>query len=201
MNVTLRDTAENLEVNDSVFGSEYREALVHQVVQIYIRRGHTGLRKQKTRAEVRGGGAKPWRQKGTGRARAGSRNSPIWQGGGITFAARPVKRAVKLNRKMYRGAMRCLLSELLRQERVSAVQELPKPESKTKNLVDALGALELSNVLIVGDGQDESLTRAARNLHDVDVVSVAQLDPVSLMKYDHVLFSVDGLRRCEEALA
>ena len=201
MNVTLRDTTENIEISDGVFGSEYREALVHQVLETYIRRGHTGLRKQKNRSEVRGGGAKPWRQKGTGRARAGSRNSPIWQGGGVTFAARPVKRAVKLNRKMFRGAMRCLLSELLRQQRLTAVNELPTPDSKTKNLVAALKKLDLNNVLIVDAANNESLERAARNLNHVEVTSVAQLNPVSLMKCDHVLFSVDGIRRCEEALA
>ncbi len=201
MNVTLRDTTENIEISDGVFGSEYREALVHQVLETYIRRGHTGLRKQKTRSEVRGGGAKPWRQKGTGRARAGSRNSPIWQGGGVTFAARAVKRAVKLNRKMYRGAMRCLLSELLRQDRLTAVHELPTPESKTKNLIAALEKLELSNVLIVDVADNESLERAARNLNHVEVVNLGQLNPVNLMKCDHVLFSVDGIRRCEEALA
>lgn len=201
MNVTLRDTTENIEISDGVFGSEYREALVHQVLETYIRRGHTGLRKQKNRSEVRGGGAKPWRQKGTGRARAGSRNSPIWQGGGVTFAARAVKRGVKLNRKMYRGAMRCLLSELLRQDRLTAVHELPTPESKTKNLIAALEKLELSNVLIVDVADNESLERAARNLNHVEVVNLGQLNPVNLMKCDHVLFSVDGIRRCEEALA
>ena len=201
MNLSLQDTTENIEVNDDVFGREFKEALVHQVVNTYIRIGHTGTRKQKTRAEVRGGGAKPWRQKGTGRARAGSRNSPIWQGGGITFAARGVKRQVKLNRKMYRGAMRCLLSELLRQNRLIAVSELPSPDSKTQNLVAELKKLELSNVLLVDATINESLERAARNLNSVEVVSVAQLNPVSLMKCDTVLFSVNGLRTCEESLA
>lgn len=201
MQLSLHGSTEHIEVNDGVFGSEYREALVHQALSTYIRRGHTGTSKQKNRSEVRGGGAKPWRQKGTGRARAGSNNSPIWQGGGVTFAARPVKRAVKLNRKMYRGAMRCLLSELVRQERLSAISELPAPEAKTQNLSRTLENLNLSSVLLVGADIDESLTKAASNLSHVEVLSVEQLNPVVLMKCDHVLFSVDGIRRCEETLA
>ncbi|MYD43243.1 MAG: 50S ribosomal protein L4 [Gammaproteobacteria bacterium] len=200
MNISLHGSSDNIEVNDGVFGSEYREALVHQVLSTYIRRGHTGTRKQKNRADVRGGGAKPWRQKGTGRARAGSRTSPIWQGGGVTFAAQPVKRQVKLNRKMYQGAMRCLLSELVRQDRVSAVANLPATDAKTKHLVAALNELELTNVLLVDASENAALAQAARNLNQVEVLSVAQLNPVSLMKCDHVLFSVDGIRRCEESL-
>ena len=201
MRLPLHGSEEQIEVNDGVFGSEYREVLVHQVVESYIRRGHTGTRKQKNRSDVRGGGAKPWRQKGTGRARAGSRSSPIWRGGGVTFAARPEKRKTKLNRKMYRGAMRCLLSELIRQERLTAVPTLPAPESKTKNLVAELDKLALSNVVLVDANVDESLLRAARNLNQVEVLSVAQLNPVTLLKCDHVLMSVDGIRQCEEALA
>ena len=201
MNLSLRGTAESIELNDFVFGSEFREALVHQVLAIFQQRGHTGTKKQKNRSEVRGSGAKPWRQKGTGRARAGTRQSPIWTGGGVTFAARPVKRKVKMNRKMYRGAMRSILSELVRQERLLAISSLPSPESKTRKLLTKLDELDLSSVLLVDAEVDESLERAARNLYDVDVVNVSQLNPVSLLKYDHVLFSVDGLRRCEEAFA
>ena len=201
MNLTLHGTAEDIELNDAIFGSEYREALVHQVLSSYQRRGHTGTKKQKNRSEVRGSGAKPWRQKGTGRARSGTRQSPIWTGGGVTFAARPVNRKVKLNRKMYRGAMRCILSELLRQDRLLAVSNLPAPESKTQVLKSQLKELELSNVLLVDSDVDDSLKRAARNLFNVEVASVSQLDPVSLLKFDRVLISVDGLRRCEESFA
>lgn len=200
MQLPLHGSSEQIEVNDGVFGSEFREALVHQVVESYIRRGHTGSRKQKNRSDVRGGGAKPWRQKGTGRARAGSRSSPIWRGGGVTFAARPEKRQIKLNRKMYRGAMRCLLSELIRQERLTAISTLPAPESKTKNLVAELEKLELSNVVLVDANVDDALLQAARNLNQVEVLSVSQLNPLSLLKCNHVLMSVDGIRQCEESL-
>ncbi len=201
MQLKLHGTTENIEVNDDVFGSEYQEALVHQALMSFIRNGHTGTRKQKNRSEVRGGGAKPWRQKGTGRARAGSRNSPIWRGGGVTFATRPVKRPVKLNRKMYRGAMRCLLSELVRRQRLTAISQLPATEAKTGNLKATLKELELSNALLVDAALDESLIRASRNLVKIEVMSVAQLNPVSLMSCEHALFSVAGIRRCEEALA
>lgn len=201
MQLPLHDSTEQIEVNDGVFGSEYREALVHQVVESYIRRGHTGTRKQKTRADVRGGGAKPWRQKGTGRARAGSRSSPIWRGGGVIFAARPVKRQVKLNRKMYRGAMRCLLSELIRQERLVAIAELPSAEGKTQKLASELEKHSSTNLVLVDASVDDSLAQAARNLSHVEVLSVSELNPLSLMKCDQVLISVEGIRRCEEALA
>lgn len=201
MNLTLHGTAEDIELSDAVFGSDYREALVHQVVSTYQRRGHTGTRKQKNRSEVRGSGAKPWRQKGTGRARSGTRQSPIWTGGGVTFAARGVNRKVKMNRKMYRGAMRCILSELLRQDRLLAVPLLPSPESKTRNLKSELNKLELGNVLLVDSDVDDSLKRAAKNLINVDAIAVSQLNPLNLLKYERVLISVNGLRRCEEAFA
>ena len=201
MNLTLHGTSDSIEVSAGIFGREYKEALVHQVLTTYIRRSHTGTSKQKTRSEVRGGGAKPWRQKGTGRARAGSRSSPIWRGGGVTFAAEPGKRQVKLNRHMYRGAMRCLLSELVRQNRLITLPELPAPEFKTQNLVAELEKLPDGSVLLVDAAISESLERAARNLNHVEVATVAQLNPLSLIRCDHVLFSVTGIRHCEEALA
>ena len=201
MDLTLRNSTENIQVKDEVFGKEYNEALVHQVLASYQRRGHDGSRKQKSRAEVRGSGAKPWRQKGTGRARAGTRKSPIWQGGGVTFAARPEKRELKVNRKMYRGAMRCILSELIRQDRLSAVQELPAPDAKTKQLREQLDALEIDKVLLVDSEIDESLSKAAKNLHLVEVLDASRINPLSLIQSEHVLISVAAMRQCEEALA
>ena len=200
MNITLLGTTDSIEVSDAVFGSDYNEALVHQVLATYQERGHTGTRKQKNRSEVKGSGAKPWRQKGTGRARAGTRKSPIWQGGGVTFAARPIKRKVKLNRKMYRGAMRCILSELLRQSRLTTIASLPSTDAKTRQLKTELDKLELSNVLLIDVDVPDSLSRAASNLHHVDVLNAAQLNPLSLLKHDRVLFSVDALRACQAAL-
>lgn len=201
MNITLHGSTDSIEVSDAVFGSEYNEALVHQVLSTYQQRGHTGTRKQKNRSEVKGSGAKPWRQKGTGRARAGSRQSPIWQGGGVTFAARPIKRAVKLNRKMYRGAMRCILSELLRQNRLTTLASLPSPDAKTRQLKADLDELELNNVLLVDAEVADGLSRAAQNLRQVEVLDATQLNPVSLLKFDSVVFSVNGLRACESALS
>ena len=201
MDLALRNSTESIQVNDEVFGKTYNEALVHQVLTSYQHRSHDGSRKQKSRSDVRGSGAKPWRQKGTGRARAGTRKSPIWRGGGVTFAAQPKKRGLKVNRKMYRGAMCCILSELVRQERLSTIEELPNPESKTKQLNEQLSQLEIDNVLLVDSEVDESLSKAAKNLHQVEVLTADNLNPHSLMQYNHVLLSVSAVRKCEEALA
>ncbi|MGB0213797.1 50S ribosomal protein L4, partial [Algiphilus sp.] len=162
-----------VEVSETTFGREFNEALVHQVVVAYLAGARQGTRAQKTRAEVRGGGRKPWRQKGTGRARAGSIRSPIWRGGGTTFAARPQDHSQKVNRKMYRGAMRSILSELVRQDRLVVVEQFAAETPKTKALVGQLAALSVSNVLIVTEGMDENLYLASRNLKDVDVRDVA----------------------------
>ena len=174
---------------------------MHQVVVAYLAGGRSGSRAQKTRGEVRGGGRKPYRQKGTGRARAGSIRSPIWRGGGRTFAAKPQDHSQKVNRKMYQGAMRCIVSELLRQDRLIIAPEIAVDAPKTKSLLQQLESLNLSNVLIITDNVDENLYLAARNLRDVDVRDVPAVDPVSLLRHDKVLITADALKTLEAALA
>ncbi|MBB3185400.1 large subunit ribosomal protein L4 [Halomonas fontilapidosi] len=174
---------------------------MHQVVTAYLAGGRQGTRAQKNRSDVRGGGKKPWRQKGTGRARAGTIRSPIWRSGGVTFAARPQDHSQKVNRKMYRAAMRSILSELVRQERLVAVDGFAVEAPKTKQLVAKLEELGLEKVLIVTEEVDENLYLAARNIPNVDVVDVAAADPVSLVAFDKVLVTVSALRKFEEKLA
>lgn len=192
---------ETVSVSDESFGREYNEPLVHQTVVTYMAGARQGTVKQKNRSEVQGGGRKPWRQKGTGRARAGTIRSPIWRSGGVTFAARPQDHSKKLNKKMYRGAMQCILSELIRQERLIAVNDFSVESHKTKDLVNKLKEFELDNVLIVSDQVDKNLYLAARNLHKVDVVDVSGLDPVSLIGYEKVLITVPALKKVEEMLS
>lgn len=187
-------------VSETTFGHEFNESLVHQVVTAYMAGGRAGTKAQKTRAAVRGGGAKPWRQKGTGRARAGSIRSPIWRTGGKVFAAVPRDHSQKVNRKMYRGAMRAILSELVRQDRLVLLDQFAVDAPKTKELVSRLKELELKNVLIVTEEIDEKLYLASRNLNDVDVRDVDGLDPVSLIGYERVLMTVPAVRRLEEWL-
>ncbi|WP_280548500.1 MULTISPECIES: 50S ribosomal protein L4 [unclassified Halomonas] len=202
MNLNLAGAgAGTVEVSDATFGKEFNEALVHQVVTAYLAGGRQGTRAQKNRSDVRGGGKKPWRQKGTGRARAGTIRSPIWRGGGVTFAARPQDHSQKVNRKMYRAAMRSILSELVRQERLVAVDGFAVEAPKTKQLVAKLVELGLEKVLIVTEEVDENLYLAARNIPNVDVVDVAAADPVSLVAFDKVLVTVSALRKFEEKLA
>lgn len=202
MNLNLAGAgAGTVEVSEATFGKEFNEALVHQVVTAYLAGGRQGTRAQKTRAEVSGGGKKPWRQKGTGRARAGTIRSPIWRSGGVTFAARPQDHSQKVNRKMYRAAMRSILSELVRQERLVVVDSFAVESPKTKQLVAKLGDLGLEKVLIVTEEVDENLYLAARNIPNVDVVDVAAADPVSLVAFDKVLATVSALRKFEEKLA
>ena len=194
--------AEDMQVSDATFAREYNESLVHQVVVAYRNAGRAGTKAQKTKAEVRGGGIKPWRQKGTGQARAGSIRSPIWVGGGRAFAAKPRDFAQKVNRKMYRGAMQAMLSELARTERLSVVNGIELEAPKTKLLVQKLGELKLgSNVLILIEAHDEKLELAARNLPYVDVLPVSSLDPLSLARHDHVLATAGAVRLIEERLA
>jgi large subunit ribosomal protein L4 len=189
-------------VSDATFAREYNEALVHQVVVAYRNAGRAGTKAQKTKAEVRGGGIKPWRQKGTGQARAGSIRSPIWVGGGRAFAAKPRDFAQKVNRKMYRGAMQAMLSELARTDRLSVVNGIELEAPKTKLLVQKLAELKLgSNVLIVIEAHDEKLELAARNLPYIDVLPVSSLDPLSLARHDHVLATAGAVRQLEERLA
>jgi large subunit ribosomal protein L4 len=188
-------------VSDETFGKEFNEALVHQTVVTYMAGARQGTVQQKTRSDVRGGGRKPWRQKGTGRARAGTTRSPIWRSGGVTFAARPQDHSKKLNRKMYRGAMRCILSELLRQDRLIIVEQFALESHKTKDLASKLKEYALDNVLIVAEEVAENLYLAARNLHNVDVLDVAGLDPVSLIGFEKVMMTVPALKKVEEMLS
>jgi large subunit ribosomal protein L4 len=191
---------EKVSVSDATFAREYNEDLVHQVVTAYMSAARQGSRAQKTRAEVQGGGKKPWRQKGTGRARAGTIRSPIWRGGGVTFAAKPQDHSQKVNRKMYRAAIQVILSELARQERLVVVERFALEQPKTKSLVKALGDYGLEDVLIVSDEVDENLYLAARNLHKVDVRDVNGIDPVSLIAFDKVMVTVPALKKFEEML-
>lgn len=194
-------SAETIEVSDGTFAKEFNEDLVHQVVNAYLAGGRQGTRAQKTRSDVRGGGRKPWRQKGTGRARAGTIRSPIWRSGGVTFAARPQDHSQKVNRKMYRAALRSILSELARQDRLVAVDEFSLEQPKTKALAAKLNDLGLSNVLVITESVDRNLYLSARNLHRVDVRDVAAIDPVSLIAFDKVLVTVPALKKVEEMLA
>ncbi len=189
-----------LQVSDAAFGRKFNEALVHQVVTAYRNAGRAGTKAQKTRAEVRGGGRKPWAQKGTGQARAGSSRSPIWVGGGRAFAAKPRDFAPKVNRKMYRGALGSMLSELARTERLVVANDIPLEAPKTKLLASQLSKWELTSVLIVVEAMDEKLFLAARNLAHVEVIEVARLDPVSLASYDKVLATVGAVKMLEERL-
>ena len=201
MELSLKDASGALEVSEATFGREFNEALVHQVVVAYAAGARQGTRAQKTRSEVSGGGAKPWRQKGTGRARAGTIRSPIWRTGGVTFAAKPQDHSQKVNKKMYRGAMKSILSELVRQERLIVVDNFSVEAPKTKELVAKLKELELSDVLIVTGEVDENLFLAARNLYKVDARDVAGVDPVSLIAFDKVLMTADAVKQVEEMLA
>ena len=201
MNLNLAVDGGSVEVADTAFSREYNEALVHQVVVAYMAGARQGSRAQKNRSAVSGGGKKPWRQKGTGRARAGTIRSPIWRSGGVTFAARPQDHSKKLNKKMYRGAMRCILSELIRQERLFAVSDFAIDSHKTKDLVVKLKEFELDNVLIISEQVEPNLYLAARNLHKVDVLDVAGIDPVSLVGFDNVIITVAALKKVEEMLA
>ncbi|MDH4571183.1 MULTISPECIES: 50S ribosomal protein L4 [Salinicola] len=200
MNLNLVGAAGTVEVSEETFGKDFNEALVHQVVTAYLAAGRQGTRAQKNRSDVRGGGKKPWRQKGTGRARAGTIRSPLWRSGGVTFAARPQDYTQKVNRKMYRAAMRSILSELVRQERLVLVEEFAVEAPRTKELVGKLNELKLEKVLIVTEEIDEKLYLAARNIPNVDVVDAAAADPVSLIAFDKVLMTVSALRKFEEKL-
>lgn len=193
--------AQAIEVNQAVFDAKYNETLIHQAVVAYMAAGRQGTRAQKTRAEVSGGGKKPWRQKGTGRARAGSTRSPIWRSGGTTFAAKPQDHSQKINRKMYRAAIRSILSELARTDRLVVVENFAVDAPKTKELVSKLQALELKDVLIVTDAFDTNLWLAARNLPHVDYVEASGSDPVSLIAYEKVLITVPAIKKIEEVLA
>ena len=189
-----------VELSEVAFGREFNEALVHQVVTAYLAGGRQGSKAQKSRGDVSGGGKKPFRQKGTGRARAGSIRSPIWVGGGKTFAARPQDWSQKVNRKMYRGAMQCILAELVRQDRLVLVEDFAVAAPKTKELLAKLNDLNATRALIVTDAVDENLYLAARNIPHVDVVDAAAIDPVSLIAFDKVVMSVAAAKKIEVEL-
>lgn len=202
MNLNLTGAnAGTVELSDATFGKDFNEALIHQVVTAYLAGARQGSRAQKTRSDVSGGGKKPWRQKGSGRARAGTIRSPLWRSGGVTFAARPQDHSQKVNRKMYRAAMRSILSELARQDRLVAVETFAVETPKTKQLAATLKAMDLENVLIITEEVDANLYLAARNIPNVAVVDVAAVDPVSLIAFDKVLVTVPALRKFEEKLA
>jgi large subunit ribosomal protein L4 len=190
-----------IQVSDAVFGAEFKEPLVHQVVAAYMAGARAGTKAQKSRSDVSGGGIKPWRQKGTGRARAGTIRSPLFRTGGVTFAARPRSYEQKVNRKMYQGALRAILSELVRQERLVVVEQFGVDAPKTKELVRKLGDLGLKDVLIVVESLEDNLLLAARNLYHVDVRTVADIDPVSLVGFGGVLMTSGALKQLEEQLA
>jgi large subunit ribosomal protein L4 len=190
-----------VELSEATFGRQFNEALVHQVVVAYMAGARQGTRAQKTRSEVNGGGKKPYRQKGTGRARAGTIRSPIWRGGGVTFANKTQDFSHKVNRKMYRGAMQSILSELIRQDRLIVTEDFAVDSPKTKQVQARLNELALDNVLIVVEDVDDNLYLGTRNLRNVDVIDVQGVNPVNLIGFDKVLFTVGALKKAEELLA
>lgn len=191
----------SVDVLDATFGAEFNEALVHQVVTAYLAGSRAGTKGQKNRSTARGGGAKPWAQKGTGRARAGTIRSPIWVGGGRTFAAKPRNFDQKVNKKMYRAAMRSVFSELVRQDRLVVVEALELEAPKTKMLATRLKELDLNNVLILNEAFDEKVFLAARNLPNVGICDVASVDPVVLIRFEKVLITLPALKLIEERLS
>ncbi len=197
---TPKGSSGTVTVSDRTFGKEFNQDLVHQAVVAYQAGGRQGTRAQKNRAAVSGGGKKPWRQKGTGRARAGTIRSPLWRSGGVTFAAKPQDHSQKLNRKMYREALRSILSELARQDRLIVVESFDMEAPKTKGLTLKLAEYGLDNVLIVTENVNENLYLSARNLHKVDVRDATAADPVSLIGFDKVLVTVPALKKFEEML-
>ncbi|WP_295576981.1 50S ribosomal protein L4 [uncultured Lamprocystis sp.] len=202
MDLAIRNASGNgsVQVSDAVFGAELKPGLIHQVVTAYLAGARSGTKAQKTRAEVSGGGQKPWRQKGTGRARAGTTRGPLWRGGGVTFAARPRDYSQKVNRKMYRGAVCSILSDLARAGRLLVVAEFRVNAPKTKELIEQLKILGVSDCLILTDGLDENLYLAARNLLGVDVMSAQEVDPVSLIAFENVVATEGAVRKLEERL-
>ncbi|MDG2376544.1 MAG: 50S ribosomal protein L4 [Woeseiaceae bacterium] len=190
-----------VDVADSAFGADFNEALVHQVVTAFLAGGRAGTKAQKNRAAARGGGAKPWRQKGTGRARAGTIRSPIWVGGGRAFAAKPRDYSQKVNKKMYKAALRAVLSELVRQDRLIITDSIEMKAPKTKGLAGMLKKMDLDNVLIVNEAFDEKVFLSARNLPDVGICDAASIDPVVLMRFEKVLMTMPALKMIEERLS
>jgi large subunit ribosomal protein L4 len=202
MKVQLKNAkpASEIQLSDAAFGRDYNEALVHQVVTAYMAAGRAGTKAQKTRAEVRGGGKKPWSQKGTGQARSGSIRSPIWVGGGRAFAAKPRDFSQKVNRKMYRAAMQTMVSQLVRDDRLVAVESIELTAPRTKLLISKLAEFGLTRALILIEAHDEKLFLAARNIPHVEVMPVSALDPLSLVKHDKVVATVGALKLLDQRL-
>jgi len=198
---TGKASKKTVEVSDANFGGDFNESLVHQAVVAYLAGARAGTRAQKNRSAVRGGGKKPWRQKGTGRARAGTIRSPLWRSGGVTFAAQPQDHSQKLNKKMYRAAMRSILSELVRQERLLVIDDFEMEAPKTKELADKLKTLGVDKGLIVTKGLSEGLYLSARNIPHVGICDVELVDPVSLVRFDKVVMIVSAVKQLEETLA
>lgn len=201
INLDNNKSQSSLTVSEQIFGRDFNEPLIHQVVVAYRAAGRAGTRAQKTRAEVNGSGAKPWRQKGLGRARSGTKQSPIWRTGGVTFAAKPTNHAQKVNKKMYRGAICSILSELIRQERLIVVDSFALASPKTKELLAKLNELNLQDLLIITKSLDDNLYLASRNLYKISVCDVVAVDPVSLIGHSHVLITADALQQLEEMFA
>lgn len=186
---------------DPIFTTPLNEGLIHEVVTAYLATGRQGTKAQKTRSEVSGGGIKPWRQKGTGRARAGTRSSPIWRSGGVTFAAKPRDYTKKVNKKAYRVALKSIFSELIRAKRLVVVDRFDVDQPKTKALKQILSGMQLSDVLVISKDVSENLYLSARNLPYVDVRDVEHIDPVSLIAYENILVTADAMKAVEEMLA
>jgi len=201
MDLQVHNSNEKISVSDTVFAADYKESLVHQVVTAYMAAGRAGTKAQKNRSAVRGGGAKPWKQKGSGRARAGTSRSPIWRSGGATFAAQPRDYSQKVNRKMYRAAIRSILSELARQGRLVVVDDITVDAPNTKQLLSKLNDLGISDTLIITETGDEKLYLSARNLPYVEITDNAGLNPVNLMRYENVIVTVGTVRAVEEWLS
>ena len=201
MKIAITGGSGSVEVSDDTFGASFNEPLVHQVITAYRAASRSGSKRQKNRSDVRGGGAKPWRQKGTGRARAGTSRGPIWVGGGRAFAARPRDYSQKVNRKMYRAAMRSVVSELIRQDRLLVTDALQLAAPKTRDLVAKLNELKLDNVLILVAQYEENLCLAARNIPHVDVLDLREINPVDLIRYERVLATKDAVKQLEERLS
>jgi len=194
------DSGSSITLSDAVFSRDFNEDLIHQVVTAYMAGGRSGTKAQKNRSAVSGGGAKPWRQKGTGRARAGTSRSPIWRSGGVTFAAQPRNYSQKVNKKMHRAAMQSILSELARQERLVVVDALAQETPKTKELYGKLRGMGLDNVLLITHQFDENLHLSARNIVNVDTTSATGINPVNLVAHEKVLITTEAIKKIEEQL-
>lgn len=203
MNLTLNNkgtAGQQIEVSDSIFGVKYNESLIHQVVTAFLAGGRSGTKAQKSRADVSGGGIKPWRQKGTGRARAGSSRSPLWRKGGVTFAARPRNFEQKVNRKMYRGAICSILSELVRQDRLVVVDNLTIDEPKTKKMLEYLAQYGFNDGLIILSDIDDNVFLGTRNLPKVQVTLSQYINTVCLIAYEKIMLTQSALKEIEESL-